>query len=138
MVKLDNNERQQEMDETGFIIHRNLNVSTALLITEASVLNVSLISCITQFNSLGFTNPKYELVAMHPEHFLPYANVLPIFHSATSTPTLYVSARDRHIRESPEPDSPHLPAFHHACESCRKFEHLNVFLVVLNAEIKFH
>jgi hypothetical protein len=59
----------------------------------------------TQFNSSSFTNPEYELIAIHPEHFLPYGNVLPVFHSGSSTPTIYVLARDRCLRKSPEPDT---------------------------------
>jgi hypothetical protein len=64
--------------------------------------------------------------------------VLPVFHSGTSTPTIYVSARDRCLRKSPNSDSPRLPTFHHATESRARFKRLNVFLVILNAEIKFH
>lgn len=77
-------------------------------------------------------------MAIHPEHFLPYGSILPVCRSATSTPRSYVPASDRRLRESPEPDSPYLPAFRHLSESRRTFEHLNVFLVILNAEIKFH
>lgn len=101
-------------------------------------MSVSLISYLTQFDSPSFTNPEYELVAIHPEHFLPCGNILPVFHSGTSTPTIYVSAGDRRLRESPKPDSPPLPAFHHAYERSDKFERINISLVILNAEIKFH
>ena len=64
--------------------------------------------------------------------------MLTVFHSATSTPTNYVSARDRCLRTSPEPDSPCLPAFFHVTEGRSKFDCVNIFLVTLNAEIKFH
>jgi hypothetical protein len=106
----------------------------------SALVNVSLISYMTQFDSSSFTDPEYELVAIHPEHFLPYGNVLPVFHSATSTtPTMYVSASDRRLRESPgELDNRCLPTFHHVAESRNKYNRLNVFLVILNAEIKFH
>jgi hypothetical protein len=92
----------------------------------------------TQFNSSSFTNPEYELIAIHPEHFLPYGNVLPVFHSGSSTPTIYVLARDRCLCKSPEPDSPCLPTFRHVTERSSTIEHINIFLVILNAEIKFH
>jgi hypothetical protein len=60
------------------------------------------------------------------------------FCAGTSNPTLYVSAGDR-LRESPgEPDSPLLPTFHHSPGSRRELDRLNIFLVILNAEIKFH
>jgi hypothetical protein len=103
-----------------------------------TIVNVSLTSYMTQFDSPSFTNPEYELVAIHPEHFLPCHSILPVFHSGTSTHTIYVSAEDRRLRESPKPDSPPLPTFHHAPESRSGFDCLNIFLVILNAEIKFH
>jgi hypothetical protein len=123
------------MDETGYDSFRKLNVN-ALFISACQF--VSLILYITQFKSSCFTNPEYELVAIHSEHFLPCGGVLPIFHSASSTPTLYVSARDRRLHESSSPESPSLPAFHHVAERSTTVERINVFLVVLNAEIKFH
>jgi hypothetical protein len=77
------------------------------------------------------------LVAIHPEHFLLYGSVLPIFHSAASSPTIYVSAEDGRLRKSFLADSPPLPTFHNTKRS-NITDHLNVFLVILNAEIKFH
>jgi len=91
----------------------------------------------TKFDLPSFTKPEFELVAIHPEHFLPCGSVLPIFHSTNSTPTLYVTAKDRCLRESPSPNSPRLPSFCHVTKRSNPFEHLNVFLVALNAEIKF-
>jgi hypothetical protein len=64
--------------------------------------------------------------------------MLPVCHPNTSTPKIYVPANDRRLRESPEPDSPSLPAFRHLTTSRDALEHLNIFLVILNAEIKFH
>ena len=94
----------------------------------------------TQFDSSCFTDPEYALVAIHPEHFLPYDNVLPVFHPATpTTPTMYVTASDRRLRESPgELDSPRLPSFRHVAGSRLTSDYVNIFLVILNAEIKFH
>jgi len=48
------------------------------------------------------------------------------------------SARDRRLRESTESDNPRLPTFYHTTDSRGTFERLNVFLVILSAEIKFH
>jgi hypothetical protein len=74
---------------------------------------------------------------MYPEHFLPVGSVLPVYDPATGTHKTYVPAKDRFLRESPDPSSPHLPAFRHTSENRGAFSHLNVFLVALNAEIKF-
>ncbi len=50
---------------------------------------------------------------------------------------MYVVAQDRVLCESIEPSSPCFPPFHHIAESHHAFHHLNVFLVALNADIKF-
>ena len=94
----------------------------------------------TQFRTQGFTNPSYELVALYPEHFLPHGSVLPV-HSVNPDPTLvtqltlYTLAGDRRLRESR--NGGRLPNFH-APERQNHHERVNVFLVILNAEIKFH
>ncbi len=51
--------------------------------------------------------------------------------------TVYVVARDRVLRESIEPSSPRFPPFRHHDQSRGGFDRLNVFLVALNANIKF-
>jgi hypothetical protein len=48
----------------------------------------------------------------------------------------YVVAPDRTLRESEDLNSPRLPTFRHTSRR-RPFARLNVFLVILNAEIKF-
>ena len=63
--------------------------------------------------------------------------MLLVYDPATGTPKTYVAARDRVLRESPEPSSPPLPPFRHIGEKRNQFDNLNVFLVALNAEIKF-
>jgi hypothetical protein len=137
MVKVDNNRHQQEMDETECAVPRMMMLNiNALLISSCQ--RITQISYMTQFSSSSFTNPEYELVAIHPEHFLPCGSVLPVFRSATSTPTIYVSAKDRRLCESPSPDSPRLSTLRHVTESRSRLDRLNVFLVMLNAEIKFH
>ena len=98
----------------------------------------ALIFSIKQFSLPDYINPEYELVAMHPEHSLPLGSVLPIYSDPTaSTDRTYVPAQDRFLRESPETSSPRLPAFRHTSENRHKRNHLNVFLVAMNAEIKF-
>ncbi|KAF8800097.1 hypothetical protein BYT27DRAFT_7200604 [Phlegmacium glaucopus] len=84
-------------------------------------------------------NAEYEMVVLHPEHFLPKGSDLTVY-SQTNGQVYgksYVIGHDRTLRESPgTPDSPRLPAF--ASEADRSGSlPLNVFLVVLNAEIKF-
>jgi hypothetical protein len=64
--------------------------------------------------------------------------VLPIFHSKASPPTIYVSAEDGSLRQSFSADSPPLPTFHDATKRSNISKKINVFLVILNAEIKFH
>jgi len=55
----------------------------------------------------------------------------------TSTYKNYLPARDQCLRESFEPNSPRLPTFRHNSE-CRDYaRRLNIFLVIINAEIKF-
>ena len=100
--------------------------------------NMPLISYGTQFDFSSFTNSEYELVAIHPEHFLPHGSMLSVLHSESSTPTIYVSARDQHLCKSLSSDSSSLPAFHHIAKRSNSYKNLNVFLVILNAEIKFH
>ena len=77
-------------------------------------------------------------MALHPEHFLPLGNMLTVYDAGTATYKHYVAASDRYLRESPHPSSPRLPAFHHVSEDREPTYHrLNVFLVIINAEIKF-
>ncbi|KIM84707.1 hypothetical protein PILCRDRAFT_393899 [Piloderma croceum F 1598] len=114
MVQSDNDHRQLVMDDKGIDIRRSLN-----------------------FDIPSFTNPEYELVALHPEHFLPLGNMLTVYDPGTAIYKHYVVATDRYIRESPHPSSPRLPAFHHVSEDRDPMDRLNVFLVIINAEIKF-
>ena len=64
--------------------------------------------------------------------------MLTVYHPAEATHTHYVVAGDRRLRETSNPDSPRLPPFYHVSEQRDQFERLNVFLVAINAEIKFH
>ena len=63
--------------------------------------------------------------------------MLTVYDPTTGNHKNYVPATDRCLRESVDPDSPRLPPFHHETEDRIRDSHLNVFLVALNAEIKF-
>jgi len=76
-------------------------------------------------------------LALHPEHFLPYGSTLTVHDPNTAIHKHYVAATDRCLRESPDPNGPRLPAFHHVSEERDALNRLNVFLVIINAEIKF-
>jgi len=89
------------------------------------------------FTISSFITPEYELVAIHPEHFLPRGSVFMVYDPSTQTHRHYVAATDRRLRESLDPNSPPLPPFHVSDDHRHPFDRLNVFLVVLNAEIKF-
>jgi hypothetical protein len=90
-----------------------------------------------EFSSPSFRDPEYELVALHPEHFLPRGSTLTVSDRLTGSCKNYVAAKDQHLCESLELDSPRFLAFHHNFECRNDTRHMNVFLVVLNAEIKF-
>ena len=62
--------------------------------------------------------------------------MLLVYDPITRTHKTYVAAHDGVLRESPQPDSTPLPPFRHIGER-EQPNHLNVFLVALNAEIKF-
>jgi hypothetical protein len=46
-------------------------------------------------------------------------------------------AQDQCLRETTDPSSPCIPPFHHTQSSRQGINQLNVFLVIINAEIKF-
>ena len=73
---------------------------------------------------------------MYPEHFLPHGAGLPIYNPATGTWKTYVASRDRRLRESAEPDSARLPPFRHPRSRLHRRD-VNIFLVAINADIKF-
>jgi len=89
------------------------------------------------FTSPCFDNPQYELVALHPEHFLPNGFPLTVYDHETGTYKNYVAARDRCLRETVDPSSHRLPPFRHRAVSREGSSKPNVFLVALNAEIRF-
>ncbi|KAI0298917.1 hypothetical protein BC826DRAFT_88993 [Russula brevipes] len=116
MVTSDNDARQHAIDGKGVMIRRSLS-----------------------FTAPCFVNSQYELVALHPEHFLPNGCPLTVYDHGTGTYKTYVAAGDRCLRETVDPSSHPLPPFHPRAVSrgvslCSK---LNVFFVALNAEIRF-
>ncbi|KIM89003.1 hypothetical protein PILCRDRAFT_2316 [Piloderma croceum F 1598] len=77
MVQLDNRRQQAHIDASGIARPRSLD-----------------------FLLPAFTDPKYELVALYPEHFLLGKTFLMIYNQATASCTNYVAANDRHIRNA--------------------------------------
>ncbi|KAF5373473.1 hypothetical protein D9615_009468 [Tricholomella constricta] len=114
MVKSDNDRRQRMLDETGIAPTRLLD-----------------------FSLPSVANPEYELIALHPEHFLPRGAVLTIYSPGDRSYKNYIAASDRSLRESPDPNSPRLPPFRHNTDDREVAERINIFLVILNADIKF-
>ena len=89
----------------------------------------------TQLLRSPFSDAQYELVVLHPEHFLPKGSSLSFYHR--NNDQHYVVGYDRTLRESPgTADSPRFPTFTFDTNRTQSLP-LNVFLVLLNAEIKF-
>jgi hypothetical protein len=63
--------------------------------------------------------------------------MLTIYNANTATHKHYVASSDRRLRESTDPNSARLPPFRHHSQRRGKFDVVNIFLVALNAEIKF-
>jgi len=122
----------QDRFDGGRPYYRDFDVSLFSLIP------LYLLTSFFQLRLRPFSNAQYELVVLHPEHFLPKGSSL-TFYTRVSDQLhgkAYVVGHDRTLRESPgTTDSPRLPAF--TFDANRAALPLNVFLVVLNAEIKF-
>ncbi|TFK61668.1 hypothetical protein BDN72DRAFT_883045 [Pluteus cervinus] len=90
-------------------------------------------------SSPAFLNAQYELVALHPKHFLPNNSELLVYNHSTPRPTkkAYVIGSDNNLREwlGEGVSGPRIPVFSFDCRPARK--QLNPFLVILNAVIKF-
>ncbi|KAF4618112.1 hypothetical protein D9613_012685 [Agrocybe pediades] len=93
-----------------------------------------------QFNKPPFTDAKYELVLLHPDHFLPEkGNTLMVFteeENDLSDGKMYFVSPDGALREGRDNTQPLLPPFTSNRGRAEK-DILNPFLVVLNAEIAF-
>ncbi|KAM6495239.1 hypothetical protein JOM56_009862 [Amanita muscaria] len=115
IVKCDNDRRQEQMDRGGYPSWRSLDFSDA-----------------------SFTNPEYELVVLHPEHFLPGGGIFTVYDRANNGHKNYVVSNDRRLRESIDYNSPRLPSFSHDAQHRKSNpSRVNVFLVAINADIKF-
>src|SRR6266511_232039 len=82
------------------------------------------------FSCPAFFNPEYELVVLHPEHLLLAGSSIDFVDPATKPET------DHLLRKSRDPKGSSFPAFRHPGRGDSS-KNLNVFLVVLNAEISF-
>jgi len=90
------------------------------------------------FSNSNFVDPEYEMVVLYPRHFLPDDGSFSIFSRQTRTYTRYfISNADHYLRESHDPNSRRLPTFKHTSQSRTQMNQLNVFLVILNADLKF-
>ncbi|TFK68413.1 hypothetical protein BDN72DRAFT_858419 [Pluteus cervinus] len=90
------------------------------------------------FSGLLMSNAQYELVVLHPEHFLPKQSQLAIYHADSQMSKTYVVGPDCNLRESPGTlDNALLPPFSFDRRTSGDRLQLNPLLVVLNAEIKF-
>jgi len=72
---------------------------------------------------------------LHPRHLLPPGNVLAVYDRITNKLQDYVPAEDHHLRRTCATESEKLPSIVPPPRSGRS--PVNVFLVALNAEIKF-
>jgi hypothetical protein len=133
MVESDNNRRKQTLDTDGYVPRRYLDVSyhgplpTPLLKDPIH----------EKFNNESFLDPEFELVALHPEHFLPNNTTLTVY-GPNGNRKEYVPSADRRLRESRDPASPAFPPFRpNTAHRQLKRDRINPFFVILNAELKF-
>jgi len=91
-----------------------------------------------QLNNPTFLDPKYELVALHPERLLPAKSVLVRYDPARpATHQTYVPSPDRRLCESPgDLTCAPFPPFS-GPEDRQPGSRLNLFLVILNATASF-
>ena len=133
LVKEQNRVWQDRFD-SGRSYVRDFDVSLPFGSTHAYLL-----TCSSQLFSDPIVNAQYELVVLHPEHFLPKGTGLTVYTHANGqlSGKSYVIGQDRTLRESPGTlDCPRLPAFDFDADRSSTLP-LNVFLVLLNAGIKF-
>ncbi|KAF9557061.1 hypothetical protein CPC08DRAFT_820108 [Agrocybe pediades] len=91
------------------------------------------------FQERPFTDAMYELVLLHPHHFLPKkGNALTVFteHGSNLSGKMYVVSPDGALREDSDNIKPRIPAFS-SNRTREEKDMLNPFLVVINAEIAF-
>ena len=102
-------------------------------------IHAHLITEFLQLNDDVFLKAAYEMVVLHPEHFLPKGSDL-VFYEPSNTQVTgkrYVVGYDRTLRQFPGTEGcDRLPPFTFDVNRGTGLS-LNPFLVVLNAEIKF-
>lgn len=76
-------------------------------------------------------------MVLHPEHLIPENQTLTVYGPGRKNPKHYVVAQDRHLRESLDLTSPSLPPFRPDQGRRSELDRVNIFLVLLNAEMKF-
>ena len=131
-VKEDNDKRQRHLNEQGEFLPRHPDVSTRYF-----QLILPYLTCETQLNNPTFLDPLYELVALHPEHFLPTPAALTCYDPPQPTYKMYVPSPDRRLRESPG-DIICAPFPPFSGPDRQPGLRLNPFLVILNAANVFH
>jgi hypothetical protein len=90
-------------------------------------------------------NPEFQLVVLHPDHLLPHGSTL-LRYLPDESYTPYKASGDKLLRQvvpesilsthPPDLTAPPFPPFHHQT-SRDILQTLNVYFVLLNAEIKF-
>ena len=96
-----------------------------------------------QFDCPPFSDAQYEMVLLHPEHFLPCGTSITFFsksephdHLSRLSSKNYVVGYDRTLREAPgTAGCSRLPSF--SFDAVRTTYPLNPFLAILNAAIHF-
>ena len=95
--------------------------------------------------SVQYFKPEFQLVVLHPDQLLPNGSTL-LRRNSDDSYTPYKASSDKILRQvdaasilslcPPDLTALPFPPFHHATE-CDTHQALNVYLVLLNAEIKF-
>ncbi|KAF6762499.1 hypothetical protein DFP72DRAFT_1164431 [Ephemerocybe angulata] len=99
-----------------------------------------------QLDKPPFSNAEYEMVMLHPEHFLPVGNGI-VMHTKDPSnkdpsnkprtiPKLYMIAKDGVLREGKDSTSPRFPAFPFTHPRAPE-RRMNPLLLILNAEVAF-
>ncbi|KAF6751357.1 hypothetical protein DFP72DRAFT_1071557 [Ephemerocybe angulata] len=129
-------------DQLGFLIftcsENTLSTLADLVESENEKYDKLGISRCFDFNNAPLSDAEFEMVLLHPNHLLPKGSTIAmhtLHRSADNTERLigklYMIAKDGALREGLDPTSPRFPAFCHT----RTENHINPFLVILNAEI---
>ena len=135
LLKIENARVQERFDDNNIYIRSIGELHSGSMSIEKRKFTIRR----SQFSKPPVSTTTYELVVLHPEHFLQNGSVLVRYERGNGqvSARTYVPGPDRTLRESPGIDSvcPCFPSF--TFESTRPASlSLNPFLVILNAEIK--